>query len=283
MVPGPPGGVRVSPARSRSGRRSSNGLRRAVAQDRFRAFYRDSEWLLGICLASEACWLLGDATAAAALYEQLDPFAGRHAIGHAEGSIGAVDRYLGLLAATLGRLDAAEQHLATAIRINEGMGAKPWAAHSRHDLADVLRRRDGPGDRARADTARSRGRGHGGALGMVALAIAGRHRCRRVPTTARRARASPIDRSERSVERASTGRSSSAPTRSGPRRQGHASPCRLLAAPGPRAARPRARQSRSSTVASAGVVDPSRLSIDGFGRCRADPRPGGDRSLSRAG
>ena len=29
-------------------------------------------------------------------------YAGRHAIGHAEGSIGAVDRYLGLLAATLG-------------------------------------------------------------------------------------------------------------------------------------------------------------------------------------
>ena len=29
---------------------------------------------------------------------QLDPFAGRHAIGHKEGSVGAVDRYLGLLA-----------------------------------------------------------------------------------------------------------------------------------------------------------------------------------------
>ena len=128
------------------------------AQDRFRAFYRDSEWLLGVCLASEACWRLGDATAAAALYEQLDPFAGRHAIGHAEGSIGAVDRYLGLLAATLGRLDAADQHLATAIRINEGMGAKPWAAHSRHDLAACPAEARRAGRSCASHTARARGR-----------------------------------------------------------------------------------------------------------------------------
>ena len=139
------------------------------AEDRFRAFYHDNEWLLGVCLASEACWLLGDATAAATLYEQLVPFADRHAIGHTEGSIGAVDRYLGLLAATLGRLDAADHHLATAIRINEGMGAKPWAAHCRHDLADVLRTRDGSGDRARA-TQLDRDAGDSArALGMVAL------------------------------------------------------------------------------------------------------------------
>ena len=69
----------------------------------FEAIYRDNEWLLGMCLASEASALLGDVAAARVLYEQLLPFAGRHAIGHAEGSVGAVDRYLGLLAATIGK------------------------------------------------------------------------------------------------------------------------------------------------------------------------------------
>jgi hypothetical protein len=71
-------------------------------------------------------------------------------VGHPEGSVGAVDRYLGLLAATMGRLDDAERHLSAAVEVNEGMGARPWTAHSQHDLAEVLRRRDGPGDRERA-------------------------------------------------------------------------------------------------------------------------------------
>ena len=122
-----------------------------LAERDFKALYRDNEWLLGMSLASEACARLGDASAASTLYEQLAPFAGRHAIGHAEGSVGAVDRYLGLLAATLGRLDDAERHLTAAIQFNERMGARPWTAHSQHDLAQVLLRRDAPGDRDRAE------------------------------------------------------------------------------------------------------------------------------------
>jgi tetratricopeptide (TPR) repeat protein len=121
-----------------------------LARDEFRALYRDNEWLLGMSLASEACAVLRDAAAAETLYEQLAPFAGRHALGYSEGSVGAVDRYLGLLAATRGRLDDAVRHLAAAIEVNDRMGARPWTAHSQHDLADVLRRRDEPGDRARA-------------------------------------------------------------------------------------------------------------------------------------
>ncbi len=48
-----------------------------------------------ICLASEACALLDDVSGAGQLYAQLAPFAGRHAIGHAEGSVGAVTGILG--------------------------------------------------------------------------------------------------------------------------------------------------------------------------------------------
>lgn len=122
-----------------------------LGREQFRVLYRDNEWLLGMSLASEACYLLADAPAAATLYEQLRPFAGRHAIGHPEGSLGAVDRYLGLLTATLGRFDEAVRHLAAAIEINDGMGARPWTAHSQHDLGQVLLRRDAPGDRDRAE------------------------------------------------------------------------------------------------------------------------------------
>jgi tetratricopeptide (TPR) repeat protein len=121
-----------------------------LATDEFRAIYLDNEWLLGTSLAADACALLGDEVLARVLYDQLLPYEGGHAIGHAEGSVGAVDRYLGLLATTLGRLDDAVRHLEQAIAINDRMGARPWSAHSQHDLARALRQRARAGDRARA-------------------------------------------------------------------------------------------------------------------------------------
>jgi tetratricopeptide (TPR) repeat protein len=122
----------------------------ALAEDEFRILSRDNEWLLAISLAGEACSLLHDATTAEVLYRQLLPFAGRHAAGYAEGSVGAADRYLGLLCTTLGRIDDAIRHLDEAVALNERLGARPWAAHSRRDLAQALRLRDAPGDRDRA-------------------------------------------------------------------------------------------------------------------------------------
>ena len=98
---------------------------------------------------------------------------------------GAVDRYLGLLAATLDRLDEAEGHLTAAIAFNEQMGARPWVAHCQHDLAGVLRtarasrgcrrgrraRPSGPRDRACAGDGarrtRSRSRRHRRRLGPM--------------------------------------------------------------------------------------------------------------------
>ena len=135
----------------------------------FKALMRDNEWLLGISLLAEASAAIGDAAAAATLYEQLEPFAGRHAIGHAEGSVGAVDRYLGLLAATLDRPDDAERHLAAAIEVNERLGARPWMAHSQHDLAHVLAGRDGSGDRQRSRELDARARATADELGMALL------------------------------------------------------------------------------------------------------------------
>lgn len=140
-----------------------------LARNDFEALYRDNEWLLGMSLASEACSLLGDAASAAILYDQLVPFAGRQAIGFGEGSVGAVDRYLGLLATTMGRLDDAERHLGEGIEMNERMGSRPWAAHTRHDLARMLLARDGPGDRDRAAQLLGAALATARELGMTAL------------------------------------------------------------------------------------------------------------------
>ena len=122
----------------------------ALAQDDFKALYRDNEWLLGMSLASEGCYRLGERAAAEIAYRQLAPFAGLHAIGANEGSAGAVDRYLGLLAATLGDDAAAVAHLSEALRLNGQWGALPWAAHVQADLAAVLRRRGAVGDEEQA-------------------------------------------------------------------------------------------------------------------------------------
>jgi tetratricopeptide (TPR) repeat protein len=140
-----------------------------LARDDFAAVYRDCEWFLGICLASVACAALGDERAAAVLYGQLRPFAGRHAIAHAEGSLGCTDRYLGLLAAVMGHVDEAVEHLEAAIRLNERLGSRPWAAHSRVDLARVLRQRGARTDVARASVLEAEAAATAADLGMTAL------------------------------------------------------------------------------------------------------------------
>ena len=138
-----------------------------LAADRFRVLARDNEWLLGASLTAEACHMVNDAEEAGVLYEQLAPFAGRHAIGQAEGSIGIVDRYLGLLCMTMGRLGEAERHLRAAVEANERLGSPPWAAHSRHDLARALVR---AGQTSEADIQLREARAAADRLGMVALA-----------------------------------------------------------------------------------------------------------------
>lgn len=121
-----------------------------LAVDEFAALPRDNEWLLGVCLASEACSRLAERDAAQVLYDQLLPYAGRHTIAHAEGSVGVVDHYLGKLALALGRYDDAERHLVFARDLLTPMGARTWLVHADEDLASCLRQRGAAGDADRA-------------------------------------------------------------------------------------------------------------------------------------
>ncbi len=141
----------------------------ALADNAFAALYRDNEWLLGMSLASYCCSKLHDAAAAADLYEQLVPFAGRHAIGHAEGSVGIVDRYLGLLAVVLDQIEPAIEHLRRAVDLNAAIGARPWAAHSQRDLAMALRRRGSVADLEEAVTLEQSALSTARLLGMTRL------------------------------------------------------------------------------------------------------------------
>jgi tetratricopeptide (TPR) repeat protein len=140
-----------------------------LATNEFSVFHRDSEWILATSLAAEACVLLGEKDAGGILYDQLLPFRGRHAVGMNEGSLGALDRYLGLLAQLLGKVDEAEHHFEDAIAMNERMGAWPWVAHCQHDLAGLLLSRGGPGNRDRAMSRLGEALARAEELGMVVL------------------------------------------------------------------------------------------------------------------
>jgi len=79
------------------------------------------------------------------LYELLRPYTA-HVAGGEHIRIGCVARYVGLLAAALSRLDEAALFLQDAVEANDRIGARPWSAYAKVDLARVLLARDGSGD-----------------------------------------------------------------------------------------------------------------------------------------
>ena len=125
-----------------------------LAADDFRALPRDNLFPAALCFMAEAAFHLADAESGRAVETLLEPWAGSGAMtGHLVGHLGAVDRYLGLLAWRDGRLDEAEHRLMTALDFNRRLGAVIWEAHSLVDLAALGWAR---GD---IDTARERGVG----------------------------------------------------------------------------------------------------------------------------
>jgi hypothetical protein len=81
------------------------------------------------------------------LYQLLLPYAGHTVvIGNAAACYGALSRYLGALATTLGRWDEAAQHFEDALAMNARMEAWPWLAHTQYQYAIMLLARDQSGD-----------------------------------------------------------------------------------------------------------------------------------------
>jgi class 3 adenylate cyclase len=84
--------------------------------------------------------------------------------------LGAGARYMGLLEAATGRLDAAIEHHALALELHERMAARPWIATTLLDQADAWLRRGGPGDETQAIAALDRALGIAHDIGMTPLA-----------------------------------------------------------------------------------------------------------------
>ena len=96
------------------------------AGDDFSVVPRDANWLPGIGLLAEAAAQLGDRKRSELLYDELLPYAGLViVVARAAGFNGPVDRVLGLLAKTCGRLDQAAEHLESAVQIATRMGIGP--------------------------------------------------------------------------------------------------------------------------------------------------------------
>lgn len=85
---------------------------------------------------STVVFAASDARWARALLAELEPHAGHALSMHGVAYLGAVDAHLGRLAAVVGRSDAAAL-LAAGARIDERMGARPWAARARRDAASL--------------------------------------------------------------------------------------------------------------------------------------------------
>jgi hypothetical protein len=102
-------------------------------------------------LAAEACALVHDEGLAPRLYAQLLPRDGLCIVGGRGVYFrGAVARYLGLLAATLGRREDAVRHLETQLETKTRVQAPPRIARSLLDLGRALLARGRPGDKHRA-------------------------------------------------------------------------------------------------------------------------------------
>ena len=118
---------------------------------------------------AEAVAALGDAAWAETLRALLLPMAGRAALIGIAAYHGSIDRYLGLLAMTIGDDDQAVTEFSEALAMHERMGSAPWTARTQYDLARALVGRGAPGDVDRAVALLNRSLETANAIGMSKL------------------------------------------------------------------------------------------------------------------
>ena len=134
----------------------------------------DAEWLLSMTLLADVCATVEDPDAAARLHALLAPYESLYTVAPVEATFGSVARALGVVASVLERFDAAERHFAFAIETERKMKARPWLAHTQHNLARMLMRRGAIGDTQRALALLDEARDNYRQLGMKSWA-AGAH------------------------------------------------------------------------------------------------------------
>ena len=145
-----------------------------LAADDVSAVPRDWLWLLNVSAFSEVAADLGERALAERLYALLLPYAERYVIPYGPFGWGSASRSLGLLATTVGDLDAAARHFQRALEMNTMIHTPLWTAYTRHDYARMLLRRGGPGDAAEALELLRAALAAADSLGLAALAARAR-------------------------------------------------------------------------------------------------------------
>lgn len=116
-----------------------------LAAHDFRDVPQDGDWITTITLLCDLAVALDDAGRAALLYDALSPYAGVNGVaGIAVLCFGSAARFLGKLAATLGRASDAAAHFELALEENARLRAPVLVAHTQLDYAAAL----GQGGRA---------------------------------------------------------------------------------------------------------------------------------------
>ena len=132
--------------------------------------FREALWLTSLTYLTDACAAVGDAELAALVRIELEQYAGTIVVvGHGVACYGAADRYLGMLAATLGDWDVAETSFEAAMDVNRRMGAATWLAHTAYEYGRMLHARGRPEDAARAASMLGEATGLAERIGMPAL------------------------------------------------------------------------------------------------------------------
>ena len=139
----------------------------ALVQEEGLDAFRAGIWVGSLTYLADAACAVGDRGAAELLYPELEPLTGMNVmIGHGVAVYGSGDRYLGMLAATLGDPALAERHFEAALELNRHMGAGTWLAHTAYEYGRALVR-DGELERGAAQLAEAGALAH--RLGLTAL------------------------------------------------------------------------------------------------------------------
>jgi DNA-binding CsgD family transcriptional regulator len=140
-----------------------------LAVDDFSRIPIDALRVPTLAYCAETCAALGDARRARVLYDLLLPYAATFATHHVAVCLGSTERYLGMLAATMGELEQARGHFERAMRANSAGRAWPWLVRTSHQYALALRRTGTAQDLSRAEELLRDAEQLAGSLGMEGL------------------------------------------------------------------------------------------------------------------
>ena len=100
---------------------------------------RDGDWMIAVTLLADVSAELGDARRARKLYELLLPYRDLNVvIGLGAVCLGSTARFLGRLAATMERRDAAAEYFERALAASAALNAPVYLAHTQLDYARLL-------------------------------------------------------------------------------------------------------------------------------------------------